>query len=394
MKLNFKNQNLLFTLDQILDSGLVFLFIALGGLLLTKNAMADVVLAQSTALVCVLFCSCFTSQYLLLKFKNQPSKFWAVIFLVFFFIVIAIISCSLKSYEISLLFAAGIFSEFIKRYSYYQELSFPSFCATASTSFGFLSILAFLYSTNVSVDDKIYIYLYVFAKLLPLIGVVIYMLFVKRKDSSGFNMQDISFAFLDSLKCGSVFAAITIIYWVTNQGFFVLMQNTIPASELVEIRVTQNVFGIVTMLITLYDSVFLKKNIKSDVKIFSGGSYLSFAVMATILIVVNYLFLYVLSLTVYIHIDVLKYSVFLALAQWFYLLSRMPILIIKLRYSLIAILTVYVVSLIVSSIYLLINQDDSSYLYVVEAIALANFTTFIFSFFIVIIKERGYEQVN
>ncbi|EKS5050161.1 hypothetical protein QB862_001879, partial [Escherichia coli] len=59
-----KRQTLFFSLDQIIDSGLVFIFIAIGGNLLDKSDMANVVLFQSVALVSVLFCSCFTTQYL------------------------------------------------------------------------------------------------------------------------------------------------------------------------------------------------------------------------------------------------------------------------------------------------------------------------------------------
>ncbi|EGK4892323.1 hypothetical protein IO976_000256, partial [Escherichia coli] len=62
-----KRQTLFFSLDQIIDSGLVFIFIAIGGNLLDKSDMANVVLFQSVALVSVLFCSCFTTQYLLLR---------------------------------------------------------------------------------------------------------------------------------------------------------------------------------------------------------------------------------------------------------------------------------------------------------------------------------------
>ncbi|EHU9592886.1 hypothetical protein KZZ11_002302, partial [Escherichia coli] len=66
-----KRQTLFFSLDQIIDSGLVFIFIAIGGNLLDKSDMANVVLFQSVALVSVLFCSCFTTQYLLLRYKKQ-----------------------------------------------------------------------------------------------------------------------------------------------------------------------------------------------------------------------------------------------------------------------------------------------------------------------------------
>ncbi|MCZ4206368.1 hypothetical protein N2165_14585, partial [Escherichia coli] len=52
-----KRQTLFFSLDQIIDSGLVFIFIAIGGNLLDKSDMANVVLFQSVALVSVLFLS-------------------------------------------------------------------------------------------------------------------------------------------------------------------------------------------------------------------------------------------------------------------------------------------------------------------------------------------------
>ncbi|EMG7886244.1 hypothetical protein V5L11_004326, partial [Enterobacter hormaechei] len=75
MTYNKKAQSLIFTVDQIMDSGLIFLFIAIGGNLLSGTEMAKVVVAQSIALVCVLFCSCFTTQYLLLRYKNQTHSY-------------------------------------------------------------------------------------------------------------------------------------------------------------------------------------------------------------------------------------------------------------------------------------------------------------------------------
>ncbi|MCE0800531.1 hypothetical protein LVQ77_09480 [Buttiauxella sp. S04-F03] len=394
MKVDFKNQSVLFTFDQVMDSGLIFLFIALGGVLLSKIDMATVVLAQSTALVCVLFCSCFTTQYLLLKYKKQNIEYWMALFGFFYIITLVLIFFILQSPQIILLFTVGIVSEFLKRYCYYYELSLMSFLSSMTTVVLFCITMIFTYAGYAPLSSDFYIYYYAGAKLMPLIIVVIAITVKNRKCQLMAEKNNVFHAIKDSLKCGMVFAIITIIYWTTNQGFFILLQDKIVPGDLVEIRITQNVFGVVTMLITLYDSIFLKKNINNDKKIFNRVAYLKFAFVASVLIAVNYIFLYILSLTMYNGIDVLKYSIYLALAQWFFILSRMPILILKLRYNLNVVLLVYGFSLIVSGAYLYININSTTYFYIVEAIALANFLTFAFSSLIVVIKESDYGKVN
>ncbi|MNV06900.1 hypothetical protein D3C71_973010 [compost metagenome] len=194
----------------------------------------------------------------------------------------------------------------------------------------------------------------------------------------------------DSLKLGGVFSIITIIYWVTNQGFFILLKHDIPASELVKIRITQNIFGIVTMLITLYDSIFLKKNIDNQDRIFSFKSYSQFVIVALSLILFNFLILYLCSITIYSQIDVLEYAFYLSLAQLFYLLARMPVLILKLRYNLTLILILYIVSLCISLFYLFLNKSNTDFQYIVQSIALANFLVLFFSLVIVFKKEKKY----
>ena len=142
------------------------------------------------------------------------------------------------------------------------------------------------------------------------------------------------------------------------------------------------------MLITLYDSIFLKSNINNDEKIFIWKKYFHFIFVAIGLIIVNYLILYFLSITIYIHIDVFEYAFYLAMGQLFYLFSRMPILIMKLRYNLTLILILYLVSLFISFAYLLLNKNNSDFQYIVESIALANFLIFVFSLIIVSKKEK------
>lgn len=394
MKSVLKKQSVLFTLDQVVDSGMVFLFIALGGIILSKIDMATVVLAQSTALVCVLFCSCFTTQYLLLKYKKQSKIFWVVVFGFFYIVTLFFMSFFSESWQVILLFTAGITSEFLKRFCYYCELSFISVCSTITSVFIFFICIGFAFFGHVLLNAIFYIYCYVVARVIPLIGVFLLIGINKNAIQCKVDKVKIFEGIIESFRCGAMFSVITIIYWITNQGFFVLLQNKIPASELVEIRVTQNIFGIVTMLIALYDSIFLKKNIDNNNKIFNKSVYLKFVSAASILVVMNYIFLYFLSLTLYHNIDILKYSCYLAIAQWFFLLSRMPILILKLRYNLNVILMVYVLSLVVSSAYLLASENSSTYFYVVKAIACANFLTFIFSSLIVIAKEKNYGEVG
>lgn len=386
---NKKAQSLIFTVDQIMDSGLIFLFIAIGGNLLSGTEMAKVVVAQSIALVCVLFCSCFTTQYLLLRYKNQTHSYWLKLFLFFVVITAAIIVVWFKSPLILSLFFIGIVSEFFKRYCYYTDQSLISGCAMISTATIFIVMMLLAWFKIITFDSTSYVYFYCLAKFLPLL-IVIPFFFKSKEKSKAHAVCNNPFKHIiqDSLKLGGVFSIITIIYWVTNQGFFILFKNEIPANELVKLRITQNVFGIVTMLITLYDSIFLKSNINNDEKIFIWKKYFHFIYVAIGLIIVNYLILYLLSITIYIHIDVFEYAFYLAMGQLFYLFSRMPILIMKLRYNLTLILILYLVSLFISLAYLLLNKNNSDFQYIVESIALANFLIFVFSLIIVSKKEK------
>lgn len=254
-----KAQSLIFTFDQIMDSGLVFLFIAIGGNLLSSSEMANVVVAQSIALVCVLFCSCFTTQYLLLRYKEQGHRFWLKLFLFFVILTTCIIVFWFKSTLVLSLFIVGIISEFAKRYCYYSDQALISGCAMLTTVFIFSLIIILAWMKLISFDANRYIYFYSIIKLLPLLSVFLFLMLKVSANSSIIKNESLYLVVQDSLKLGGVFSIITIIYWVTNQGFFILLKHDIPASELVKIRITQNIFGIVTMLITLYDSIFLKK---------------------------------------------------------------------------------------------------------------------------------------
>ncbi|MFQ2907984.1 hypothetical protein ACK3YP_12300 [Aeromonas allosaccharophila] len=385
-----KKQSLLFSFDQIMDSGLVFLFIAIGGNLLNKTEMASVVLAQSISLVCILFCSCFTTQYLLLRYKDQSHLYWTKVFLFFFIITSGIVFFWSDSLLILSLFFVGMLSEFLKRYCYYVDRALVSSSATFLTVICFFIFLLLAWFEVINIDDKIYILFYSALKFFPLLGIILYFLLSERNRSNVKNSESLCIIVVDSLRAGGVFSIITIIYWITNQGFFIFFQKDIPAIELVQIRVTQNVFGIVTMLITLYDSLFLKKNINSDNKIFYSDKYLKFAFFALLLIIINYIILYVFSLTIYKDLDVFKYAPYLALSQFFYLLARMPILILKLRYNLSLILLLYIFSLVISICYLLLRQNSTDFIYIVQSIALANALVFIFSLTIAVKKERDY----
>ncbi|EMM6514769.1 hypothetical protein RVV74_001405 [Enterobacter ludwigii] len=387
MTLNKKVQSLIFTFDQIMDSGLIFLFIALGGNLLIATEMANVVVAQSIALVCVLFCSCFTTQYLLLRYKNQTHSYWLKLLLFFVSLTAAIIVLVFKSPLILSLFLIGIASEFFKRYCYYSDKSFISGCAMLASTVAFTMIMLMAWFKIIVLDSKSYVYFYCLVKFIPLLVAVPFI--KKNVDNKNYiaNSDPFKHVIQDSFKLGAVFSIITIIYWVTNQGFFILFKSEIPAEELVKLRITQNVFGIVTMLITLYDSIFLKKNISNDKKIFNWKIYFHFIMAATGLVILNYVILYVLSITIYRQIDVFEYAFYFALGQLFYLFARMPILILKLRYNLTLILMLYLVSLFMSLGYLLINKNNSDFQYIVESIALANFLILVSSLVIVFKKE-------
>ncbi|CCJ92029.1 hypothetical protein ACN5L5_001035 [Cronobacter turicensis] len=385
---NKKTQSLIFTADQIMDSGLIFIFIAIGGNLLDGTEMAKVVVAQSIALVCVLFCSCFTTQYLLLRYKNQTHSYWLKLFLFFVVITCAIIALWFYSPLILSLFVIGIVSEFFKRYCYYTDKALISGCAMILTAMIFTVMMFLAWFKIITFDSNSYVYFYCLAKFLPLLMGV---LFVKSKEKSKIHAvsnEPFKHVIQDSFKLGGVFSIITIIYWITNQGFFILFKNEIPANELVKLRITQNVFGIVTMLITLYDSIFLKTNINNDKKIFIWKKYFNFIIVAIGLIIVNYFILYLLSITIYIHIDVFEYAFYFAMGQLFYLFSRMPILVMKLRYNLRLILILYLVSLLISLTYLFLNKNKNDFQYIVESIALANFLIFVFSLIIVSKKEK------
>lgn len=352
--------------------------------------MADLIFAQSMALVVILFCSCFTTQYLLLRYKKQSHDYWARLFSFFFAISVAVIFLWFPSIEIFILFVTGIISEFLKRYCYYINYSLISFSAMLSSVSLFIIFIACSWLDIFNLNHNTYLLCYCGARLFPLAGVLIFLYFSPKKEMRTQDDEGIKYAIVDSFKNGGVFSIITIIYWITNQGYFILLQDSLPASELVDLRVTQNVFGIVTMLIALYDSIFLKKNIENKQGIFHFSSFLKFSGLASFMIIINYVLLYVLSVTIYKHIDVIKYSLLLAIAQFFYLMARMPVLILKLRYNLSVILGLYVFALLVSLIFLFTNKNSTDFQYIVQAIALANFIVFISSLFIVYVKEKNY----
>lgn len=386
-----KAQSLIFTFDQIMDSGLVFIFIAIGGNILSGTEMASVIVAQSIAMVCVLFCSCFTTQYLLLRFKEQGYYYWLKLFLFFVVLTAAIIILWFKSFLILSLFIVGISSEFIKRYCFYSDKALISCCAMLSTVIVFMTMITMAWFKIISFDSSSYIYVYCSVKFLPLLIFIPFLNYRKKINNLVISKGLFQGVIQDSLRLGGVFSVITIIYWITNQGYFIFFKEEIPPTELVKLRVTQNVFGIVTMLITLYDSIFLKKNINRNDKIFNWSLYFQFVSVAFGLIILNYLILYVFSVTIYLNIDVFQYSFYLALAQFFYLLSRMPILILKLRYNLFLILILYLASLSISLCYLFLNKNSTNFQYIVESIALSNFLILFFSLIIVFKKEGQHE---
>lgn len=395
MKSCLKNQNVLLSLDQAIDSGLVFIFIALGGVLLQSEEMANVIISQSFGLVCVLFCSCFTTQYLLLKYSGQSIIYWLKHFVLFFTATAIVIFCLYNSLDVFLLFSVGVFSEFIKRICFYKNLSLFSLISTICTFMGFFSLVViYPYAANFELNGEYYIFSYSVAKIFPLLFLLVCLFFKDKVNKIDIIYNEHEFLYetiKQSIKCGGVFSVITIIYWCINQGFVLYFKDILPPGELVNIRVSQNIFGVVTMLIALYDAIFLKKHLNIEGKIFNINGYLKFILTSSLLILFNVLFLYVLSLTIYKSLDILRYTFFLALSQWLFLMSRMPILIIKLRYNLFALLFIYVVSLLFSVIYMFIAFNNIEFIFIIKAISLANFLILVLSISLVVYKEKIYE---
>lgn len=368
--------------------------------MLEKKEMAEVIVAQSTALACILFCSCFTTQYLLLNYNNQSHTYWVSHFVVFFIIISAAISVFFPSLKIFILFFAGAFSEFFKRLFFYSNKSLYSLSASMFSGAIFFTVIAFCYFSGKTLNAELYIWSYCLAKIIPLFVLMSGTCHSATESSNRMQagqlqyqafISKLTYDMLDAFKYGGIFSLITIIYWITNQGYLVLLQNDIPADELVSIRITQNVFGLVTMLVSLYDSIFLRKSIKAKTKDFNKKEYIKFSLFSLAVILGNFLFLYVLSLTFYKSIDVLKYALFLGGAQFLYLLARIPILIIKLKAKLKVIMCIYVFSLFTSAAYLLAFKNENSFFFLVNAILIANFFTFLFSLAYVIVDSKKYE---
>lgn len=391
ISLTKKNQNFWFSLEQLLDSGMIFLFIAVGGVVLSYEEMEVVVLSQSLALASVLFCSCFTTQYLLVKYKGQSGYYWFRI-LFTFSILIAFVSCFLTgSPFVVLLFISSIASEFSKRYCFYTERSFLSLLSTLLNLAIFSLLLLFFYYDGY-LSSSTYIMLFCFSKIIPLCFVWLYF-FIKRerkvtKDDGFF------FGIKESIKYGSFFSMMTMSYWMTNQGFMVFSSGDISPQDLVEMRMTQNIFGIVTMLVVLYDTIFLKKNISNHERIFHIKGYLKFSIFSLSIIVFNLFVLYLLSMSFYKDIDVVKYAFPFAISQLFYLLVREPILILKLKYNLSILLWIYTFSLFFSYGYFFLFKGSEFPIYVVESIIIANFLVLLISLLMVIFKENRCGKVN
>ncbi len=342
-----------------------------------------VIISQSIASLFILFCSCFTTQYLLLKYNNESFSYWCAIFFIFFITITPLLYVVPNSIYCFLLFLSGSLSEFIKRLCFYSNKSLISLCFSLVSFLIFVVMVIIIYFCNIKVDSTYYIILFFSMKFIPLALVFI---FIKGKSYQKVNITGVVNAFVSSTKMGGVFAIVVAIYWCINQGFIVFSKDNISSSDLVSIRITQNVFGLVTMVASLYDSIFLKNTLNKTSELIEYREYSRFIMMSFVFIIFNTILLYVLSITIYNEIDVLKYSVYFSVSQFFYLIARGFILVLKVRCNLIILFSIYFISFIFSFSYFIVSGIDSSQ-HLAQSIMIANILIFVFSFSFLIIKR-------
>jgi hypothetical protein len=389
---NKNKQDIFLLIDQMLDSGLTFLFIAVGGVLLLPEDMSKVVWSQSIALLCVLFISCFTTQYLLLRYAHQGFRYWGGHFFVFVFLSVIVIYASFSSLHIVVMYLALIMSEFLRRYAYYTNKSDLALVVTCLTLIVFLlSCVGQFYDFYILGWNE-YIYTYSLTKVFFL--TILFFVFVNsdHKDEP-YKKIDI-YSFKESISLGFVFSVITVVYWLISQGFLIYSKGVISDDSFVEIRVSQNVFGLVTMFISVFDAYYLKRNKESSGVLFDKVYYIKLALFVFVFSCLNIIFVYFLSVTVYAHLRLMEYAWYFFISQILFLLSRLPVLIIKIRYSIQALLYIYVFSFLISAVYYVIRIDPMNSFVVVESLLIGNLTLFLAVFCFAIVKEMNYEQVN
>lgn len=389
---NKNKQDIFLLIDQMLDSGLTFLFIAVGGVLLLPEDMSKVVWSQSIALLCVLFISCFTTQYLLLRYAHQGFRYWGGHFFVFLFLSVIVIYASFSSFHILVMYLALIMSEFLRRYAYYTNKSDLALVVTC------LSLIVFILSCVGQFCDfyilgwNEYVYTYSLTKVFFL--TILFFVFVNSDYKNGTYKKIDIYSFKESISLGFVLSVITVVYWLISQGFLIYSKGVISDESFVEIRVSQNVFGIVTMFISVFDAYYLKRNKESSGVLFDKVYFIKLALFVFVLSCLNIIFVYFLSVTVYAHLRLMQYAWYFFISQILFLLSRLPVLIIKIRYSIQALLYIYVFSFLISAVYYVIRIDPMDSFVVVESLLIGNLTLFLLVFCFAIVKEMNYEQVN
>lgn len=311
-----KKNDFYFTLDQIVESIKLFLFVMVAPVLMSKDNAANVISINSGAFLIQLILSSYLTQYLMVRYDRQASYSW----IIFFFkitIPVSFALCIFSGYLLAGMFVSLMVGEYFKRLVYYNEQSMMSLLINVTTS-GFFFVGIYLIDV---VTAKGYIILYFVCSIIYVL--LLLCLFNNNPTVLGCKYKTIPID-KELVLFGNKIVTSLVLFWGISQGVYYFSEEIgLNSGDVILMRVTQSVFGLSAMLAGIMETIFLKRMKEISIVYNYNKRVCQYGLISLVVCIANIFVIMMLSFYFdYIHIS--TFTVFLFFFQYLFMLNRIP----------------------------------------------------------------------
>lgn len=309
----YKSNDMLFTLDQLIESVKLFVFILLAPKLLSADDTAIVITLNSGAFLLQLILSSYLTQYLMVSYNKEPRGEWFVLFLKLS-VPLFFVLCFFGEEILSFMFLSLLLSEYFKRVMYYSDASFISLI---SNFIAFVLFITIAFSAS-SLTSREYILIYFSCSF-------IYLIIIVMSSGNSFFSRSRSKILINFnlLGFGNKLVVSLVVYWAISQGVYYFPEKfNLSNQDVIDLKLTQTVFGLSAIFAAIFETILLKR--MGGREVFSvTKKIIWFFPAAVSLCLVNLFFLFVIS-KFFHHIDISTFTVYILLFQFVFIINRVP----------------------------------------------------------------------
>lgn len=307
------SNDMYFTLDQLIESAKLFVFILLAPKLLSAESAVIVISLNSGAFLLQLVLSSYLTQHLMVSYNNESRGEWFVLFLklsmpLFFALYL------FGETNLSLMFISLLVSEYFKRVMYYSDSSFISLLSNF-VSF-VLFILLVVLTPNLTPDE--YFLIYFICSLIYLsilIGSNWKDFFSRSREKIEVNLKLFNF--------GNKVVVSLAIYWAISQGVYYFSEYfNLSNQDVIDLKMTQTVFGLSAIFAAIFETILLKRMGGSNSSAITKKIIWFFPSVVGICLF-NLILLFIVSKFFY-YIEISMFTMYILLFQLVFIINRIP----------------------------------------------------------------------